>query len=64
VARAWLADFVERGRETARFNRERGQTVLLVTHDAEVGASCDRIIHMRDGLIVADERVTETGLAA
>jgi putative ABC transport system ATP-binding protein len=46
------------------FNRERGQTVLLVTHDAEVGASCDRIIRMRDGRIVADERVTDVGLAA
>jgi ABC-type lipoprotein export system ATPase subunit len=34
-----------------QFNRERGQTLLLVTHDAEVGAFCDRIIHMRDGLI-------------
>ncbi|HEX6129411.1 MAG TPA: ABC transporter ATP-binding protein [Candidatus Limnocylindria bacterium] len=32
-----------------RFNREHGQTVLMVTHDADVGASCDRIIHMRDG---------------
>ena len=40
-----------------RFNRERGQTVLLVTHDAEVGDTCDRIIRMRDGVIVADERV-------
>jgi putative ABC transport system ATP-binding protein len=40
-----------------RFNRERGKTVLLVTHDAEVGAACDRIIRMRDGLIVSDERV-------
>jgi putative ABC transport system ATP-binding protein len=34
-----------------RFNRERGQTLLLVTHAPEVGAFCDRIIHMRDGLI-------------
>jgi putative ABC transport system ATP-binding protein len=38
------------------FNRERGQTVVLVTHDAEVGATCDRVIRMRDGLIVGDER--------
>ncbi len=42
-----------------RFNRERGQTFILVTHDPEVGAACDRIIRMRDGLIVADERVVE-----
>ena len=34
-----------------RFNKDRGQTLLLVTHDAEVGAFCDRVIHMRDGLI-------------
>ncbi len=47
-----------------RFNRERGQTVLIVTHDPEVGASCDRIIRMRDGRIVADERVTELSAAA
>jgi putative ABC transport system ATP-binding protein len=47
-----------------RFNRERGQTVLLVTHDAEVGASCDRIIRMRDGRIVADERAAEAAQAA
>jgi ABC-type lipoprotein export system ATPase subunit len=41
------------------FNRERGQTVVHVTHDAEVGATCDRIIRMRDGLIVGDERVAQ-----
>lgn len=41
-----------------RFNRERGQTVVLVTHDADVGAACDRIIRMRDGHIAADELVT------
>lgn len=39
-----------------RFNRERGQTLVLVTHDPEVGAACDRIIRMRDGVIVGDER--------
>jgi ABC-type lipoprotein export system ATPase subunit len=43
-----------------RFNRERGQTVVLVTHDPEVGAACDRIIRMRDGLVACDDlpRVT------
>ena len=33
-------------------NRENGQTFVIVTHDPEVGAKCDRIIHMRDGNIV------------
>jgi len=47
-----------------RFNRERGQTVLLVTHDPEVGATCDRIIRMRDGLIVGDEHVGTVQVAA
>jgi len=47
-----------------RFNRERGQTFVIVTHDPEVGASCDRIIRMRDGLIVGDERATEIGAVA
>ncbi len=33
-------------------NRERGQTVVVVTHDPIIGKLCDRIINMRDGLIV------------
>jgi len=34
-----------------RFNQETGQTFILVTHDAEVGEACDRVIRMRDGVI-------------
>jgi putative ABC transport system ATP-binding protein len=33
------------------FNREHGQTIVLVTHDPEVGAACDRIVSVRDGLV-------------
>ena len=39
-----------------RFNRERGQTLVLVTHDSDVGEHCDRIIHMRDGLVEGIEQ--------
>jgi len=34
--------------------RARGQTLLLVTHDASVASAADRVITLRDGL-VADE---------
>jgi ABC-type lipoprotein export system ATPase subunit len=34
-------------------NRRNGLTLVLVTHDADVGDRCDRIVRMRDGLIAA-----------
>jgi len=37
-----------------RAARDRGQTLLLVTHDASVASTADRVITLRDGL-VADE---------
>jgi len=37
-------------------NRTRGATFVLVTHDPGVGAQCDRIVRMRDGSIVGEER--------
>jgi len=33
-----------------------GRTIIMVTHDEEVAAHARRIIRVRDGLIVADER--------
>ncbi|MFN2484583.1 MAG: ABC transporter ATP-binding protein [Candidatus Limnocylindria bacterium] len=39
-----------------RFNRERGQTVVVVTHDEQIGASCDRIVAMRDGVVVSSDQ--------
>jgi len=37
-------------------NRSRGQTFVIVTHDPEVGAACDRVIRMRDGLVAGEDR--------
>ncbi len=34
---------------------EKGYTIVVVTHDAEVAEYGDRIIHMRDGKIVSQE---------
>jgi ABC-type lipoprotein export system ATPase subunit len=44
-----------------RLNRERGQTLVIVTHDLDIGELCDRIVRMRDGLIVEDGRRREPG---
>ena len=37
-------------------NQELGQTVLMITHNPEAASYGDRIIHMRDGEIVAPEK--------
>ena len=33
-----------------------GITLILVTHDPEVSERARRVVHLRDGLIVSDER--------
>jgi putative ABC transport system ATP-binding protein len=33
------------------FNREHGQTFVLVTHDPDVAEACDRVVRMRDGRV-------------
>jgi putative ABC transport system ATP-binding protein len=38
-------------------NRESGITLIVVTHDEELAARCDRRILIRDGLLVEDEAV-------
>ena len=38
-------------------NRDRGQTVVMVTHEREYALSCNRIVHMEDGRIVHEEHL-------
>ena len=47
-----------------QLNRTAGQTFVIVTHDAAIGAACDRVVRMQDGLIVDDGMVQQpTGAA-
>jgi macrolide transport system ATP-binding/permease protein len=39
-----------------KLNRERGLTVILVTHEPDMATFAERIITMRDGVIVSDQR--------
>jgi putative ABC transport system ATP-binding protein len=38
---------------------EAGNTILLVTHEHDIAAHADRIIHVRDGRIERDEKISD-----
>ena len=44
-------------------NRERGATIVLVTHDAALAARTQRTIRLRDGLVVEDVQHRAPGSA-
>ncbi len=37
-------------------NRERGVTIIIVTHDAGIAGATDRVVRLSDGVVAADER--------
>lgn len=39
-------------------NRERGTTLVLVTHDLELARQTQRILRLRSGSVISDERTT------
>ena len=45
-------------------NRERGSTLLLVTHDAALAERADRVVSLRDGRVVGDRRRREPALTS
>src|SRR2546428_5981314 len=42
-----------------RLNRERGITVIVVTHDPDIAAYSSRNIHFKDGRLQLDERLAQ-----
>jgi putative ABC transport system ATP-binding protein len=41
-----------------RLNRERGLSVVLITHEADIAEYAQRVVAFRDGKVVKDEAVT------
>ncbi len=41
-----------------------GQLIIIVTHEEEIAARCNRVIRLRDGLVVSDVRKSDTQSAA
>ena len=38
---------------------DKGNTILVVTHEDDIAHMCKRIVHLRDGVIVKDEKVKQ-----
>lgn len=42
-----------------RLHREQGVSVVIVTHEPDIGLHCERIVRLKDGEIISDETVSQ-----
>ena len=47
-----------------QLNRERGITVLLITHEHDIAEYGTRVVAFRDGVVKTDEQITNRRVAA
>ncbi len=45
-------------------NRDQGVTVVVVTHESDIAGYAQRVVTMRDGLILSDERAAKAALSS
>jgi putative ABC transport system ATP-binding protein len=43
---------------------DQGNTILVVTHEPDIAQMCKRIVHLKDGVIVKDEKVKQVRATA
>ncbi|MDX1365519.1 ABC transporter ATP-binding protein [Arenibacter latericius] len=42
---------------------DAGNTILIVTHEPDIAKMCKRIVHLKDGIIIEDEKITQVRAA-
>jgi putative ABC transport system ATP-binding protein len=45
-----------------KLNKEKGHTIILITHEEEVALHADRVIYIRDGLLVEDRKIDKSNI--
>ena len=49
---------VEKASQTKKLNKEEGKTFVLITHDPAVSQNTERLVQLRDGVIVGEKRLS------